>query len=88
MRVKATGFGRIDFPVADALRDLHAANPRALMFGTDLPSTRAPRPFSTADLSLIYETLGESEAQKVLWYNAMDFYRFPVPPDPASTGLA
>ena len=37
VRVKATGFGRLDFPVADALGRIHAANPRALMFGTDLP---------------------------------------------------
>ena len=44
VRVKATGFGRIDFDPVTALKDLYSANPSALMFGTDLPSTRAPRP--------------------------------------------
>jgi len=45
VRVKATDFGRVDFDVRSALIDLYAANPRALMLGTDLPSTRAPRPY-------------------------------------------
>ena len=45
-KVKASGFGRVDFDVALALKEIASANPDALMFGTDLPSTRAPRPFS------------------------------------------
>ena len=49
VRVKATGFGRVDFDVRPALTELYAANPRALMFGTDLPSTRAPRPYLDDD---------------------------------------
>ena len=59
VRVKATGFGRVDFDVRRALLDLYAANPEALMFGTDLPSTRAPRPYEDEDLLLVVETLGE-----------------------------
>ena len=59
MRVKATGFGRVDFDVRSALTDLYAANPRSLMFGTDLPSTRAPRPYLDDDYTLVLETLGE-----------------------------
>lgn len=73
-RVKACGFGRVDFPVGPALLQLHAANPEALMFGSDLPSTRAPRPFEAADITLIRDTLGEA-AQAVLWENARRFYR-------------
>jgi len=30
VRVKATGFGRVDFDVRSALTDLYVANPRAL----------------------------------------------------------
>jgi predicted TIM-barrel fold metal-dependent hydrolase len=75
VRVKATGFGRVDFPVADALRAIHSANPHALMFGTDLPSTRAPRPFETSDIELLVETLGDNAAEMVLWQNAVTFYR-------------
>ena len=75
VRVKATGFGRVDFAVPQALRDLFSANPEALMFGTDLPSTRAPRPYRDEDLELIGETLGEEAARKVLYDNAVGFYR-------------
>jgi predicted TIM-barrel fold metal-dependent hydrolase len=75
VRVKATGFGRVDFPVSDALRAIHSANPHALMFGTDLPSTRAPRPFWTSDIELVVETLGDQAAEMALWRNAVTFYR-------------
>ncbi len=77
VRVKATGFGRVDFPVADALRALHSANPHALMFGTDLPSTRAPRPFETCDVTLLVDTLGDRDSEMALWRNAVAFYRVP-----------
>ncbi len=75
VRVKATGFGRIDFDVRTALTKLYAASPDALMFGTDLPSTRAPRPYADADLSLVVELLGEAAARRVLYDNAAAFYR-------------
>ncbi|QXE89311.1 amidohydrolase family protein [Geomonas subterranea] len=75
VRVKATGFGRVDFDVAGAVRDICRANPDALMFGTDLPSTRAPRPYHDRDLRLILDTLDLDLARKVLCQNAIDFYR-------------
>lgn len=75
VRIKACGFGRVDFPVAEALRDIDAANPFALMFGTDLPSTRAPRPFQVQDIVLLIEALGEAGARRALWDNAARFYR-------------
>jgi predicted TIM-barrel fold metal-dependent hydrolase len=78
VRVKATGFGRVDFPVGEALRAIHAANPHALMFGTDYPSTRAPRPFEASDIKLVLDTLGEEGAELVLWRNAVNFYRLPA----------
>ena len=74
MKVKATGFGRIDFDPQEAIRTIHSINPNALMFGTDLPSTRAKRPFQLTDITLIQETLGEEEAEKVLYKNALDWY--------------
>ena len=40
------------------------------MFGTDLPSTRAPRPFKDADVEVVRETAGE----RALWQNAADLY--------------
>ncbi|OUM40288.1 2-pyrone-4,6-dicarboxylate hydrolase [Arthrobacter agilis] len=75
MRVKATGFGRVTLDVAEALRAIHAANPTALMFGSDLPSTRARRPFAATDISLIADALGESALPAVLHENGRSFYR-------------
>ena len=75
VRVKATGFGRVDFDVPTALRELYAANPQALMFGTDLPSTRAPRPYCDEDFLLVMETLGDDAARAVFYDNAARCYR-------------
>ncbi|MDO5731003.1 amidohydrolase family protein [Corynebacterium sphenisci] len=76
VRVKATGFGRLPFPPADALRRIHRANPGALIFGTDLPGTRAERRFGGADLELLLDVLGEWELPRVLHDNARALYRF------------
>lgn len=74
VHVKATGFGRVDFDVRSALQDLYSANPESLMFGTDLPSTRAPRPYEDNDFAIIIEALGGEKARKVLYENAVKFY--------------
>jgi predicted TIM-barrel fold metal-dependent hydrolase len=75
VRVKASGFGRTDFNVAPALRRLWNANPEVLLFGTDLPCPRAPRPFADSDLKLLFDALGEDAAARVLYNNAITFYR-------------
>ncbi len=75
VRVKATGFGRLDFDVPQALKDIHAVDPGALMFGTDLPSTRAERPYCDRDFRLVVDTLGEAAARRVFYDNAVAFYR-------------
>jgi predicted TIM-barrel fold metal-dependent hydrolase len=77
VRVKATGFGRVDFDVPTALEQIYAANSSALMFGTDLPSTRAPTPFKPSDIALVIDTLGPDAARRVLWENAVEFYKVP-----------
>lgn len=76
-RVKATGFGRVDFDVLVALKELNSVNPAALMFGTDLPSTRAPRPYQDTDLQLITDNFDPAEASRILCENAREFYRLP-----------
>lgn len=75
VRVKATGFGRVDFPVPEALKDLYSANPGSLMFGTDLPSTRAPKEYADNDFVLVAEVLGYEAAKNVFSTNALNFYR-------------
>lgn len=77
-RVKATGFGRLDFDPTPALRDLARANPDALLFGTDLPSTRAARPFRVEDVATVrdaLEPMGPDLAAKALHHNAAALYR-------------
>ncbi len=74
--VKATGFGRLNFDVASAISQVVKVNPNALIFGTDLPSTRAPRPYSHQDLRLILEALNDPGLiDKVLYKNALELYR-------------
>ncbi|MEH6454346.1 MAG: amidohydrolase family protein [Psychromonas sp.] len=75
VKVKATGFSRVDFNVPLILKSLYAANPSALMFGSDLPSTRAPRDYSDNDFIMVADTLGESAALKVFSENAINFYK-------------
>jgi predicted TIM-barrel fold metal-dependent hydrolase len=74
-RVKATGFGRVDVDVPDAIRRIAAANPAALLFGTDLPSTRALRAFQAADIEILRDTLGPEGASAALCDNALAWYR-------------
>ena len=81
--VKATGFGRLDFDPADALRQIAAVDPAALVFGTDLPSTRAPRPYRAADLRLVRDTFDPKQADAVLYRNAAALYRPGRGEDPA-----
>ena len=74
VKVKATGFGRIDMDPAAAIRAIVDADPTALMVGTDLPSTRARRPFAPQDLDLIRGVLTPPEQSAVFWDNAAAFY--------------
>ncbi|MCU7863899.1 MAG: amidohydrolase family protein [Candidatus Thiodiazotropha sp. (ex Lucinoma borealis)] len=75
VKVKASGFGRVDFNVIPVLRDLYAANPNCLMFGTDLPSTRAPRPYKESDITLVREALSEQGVRRLFFENGCTFYR-------------
>ena len=74
VKVKATGFGRVELEVSGALREIAAVDPGALIFGTDLPGTRAERPFEESDVDLVAETLGEPLADRVLRENALHWY--------------
>ncbi|SDZ83085.1 Predicted metal-dependent hydrolase, TIM-barrel fold [Desulfuromusa kysingii] len=73
--VKATGFYRVDFNVKQALQQIVSTNPNCLIFGTDLPSTRAIRPYLDDDYLLVIEAVGEKLAAKVFYDNAIAFYK-------------
>ena len=74
-RIKATGFGRVDMDVPKTLQAIAARNPRALMFGTDIPSTRAKRPFMASDIQLVKDALGPELARRALWSNGVELYK-------------
>lgn len=78
VKVKATGFGRVELDPAWAMAEILKVNPEALMVGTDLPSTRAQRPFHDSDLDLIADTVagtvGAEWVNKVFWDTAARFY--------------
>ncbi|MGP4108615.1 amidohydrolase family protein [Virgibacillus sp. L01] len=74
VRVKATGFGRVDLNIGNALKSIYDINPYALMFGTDMPSTRAKRPFEYADIELIQSLFGDKATDKILYKNALNWY--------------
>jgi predicted TIM-barrel fold metal-dependent hydrolase len=77
-RVKVTGFGRISGDVAGILLAVAAVDPTALMFGTDLPSTRTRR-FTADDMALVTDTLGEALRDAVYHGNAAAFYGIDEP---------
>lgn len=74
-KVKATGFGRLQMDVAKALERIARADPGALVFGTDMPSTRAKRPFAPTDIDLVDKTLGPDLAHRAFWSNPLALYR-------------
>lgn len=74
VKVKATGFGRVELDVAETLRAIAAVDAGALLFGTDLPSTRARRPFADADVDFLIEALGPDLSRRALYDNAAAWY--------------
>jgi predicted TIM-barrel fold metal-dependent hydrolase len=80
VKVKATGFGRVDLDVPSVLRTIAAVEPAALLFGTDLPGTRARRAFEPADLDLVGEI-----APAALAANALAWYRPGLATSPRSS---
>lgn len=73
--VKLTGFGRLNFDPSPVIRELATVNANALLFGTDLPSTRAPRPFQESDLIRIVDSIDANDRDRVYYHNAVALYR-------------
>lgn len=74
VKVKATGFGRVELDPVAAIRAITAVDPTALMIGTDLPSTRARRPFADDDLRLVRDALEPDHVAAAFWDNAAALY--------------
>lgn len=74
--VKATGFGRMSVGDPESLiRAIIRANPAGLVFGSDLPSTRAVTPFQDSDIDRVADAVGAENAGAVLADNARRLYR-------------
>lgn len=67
-------FGRGELDVENALKLIYEVNPDALMFGTDLPSTRAKIPFEYGDVKLIQQLFDEQATENILCTNAFKWY--------------
>ena len=74
VKVKATGFGRIDFDPIPVMQQIHRINPTALMFGTDLPSTRAKIPFSMVDVQRVTAHFDQAAQEQIFYRNALSWY--------------
>ena len=61
--------------VPAAIKALIKANPDCLMFGSDLPSQRARRPFDPNDMEIIRMSIDPALERKVFYDNAMRFYK-------------
>ncbi len=75
VRIKASGFGRVDLDIVPVLKELYSINPKCLMFGTDLPSTRSPRPYQDSDIKLVTEAFNSEAVNNILYKNALEFYK-------------
>ncbi len=74
VRVKATGFGRLDFEPVEVMKRIYEINPKALLFGTDLPSTRSNVPFTERDILLIHKAFAPDELEEIFYHNAIEWY--------------
>ncbi|MFZ0069806.1 MAG: hypothetical protein WAK85_00930, partial [Xanthobacteraceae bacterium] len=65
----------VKLDVPKTLEQVARTSPQALVFGTDIPSTRAERPFMPSDVDLVGNVLGAELARKAFWDNPLALYR-------------
>ena len=59
------------------MQQIEVHNPglrKVLLFGTDLPSTRARIPFSDKDLHLVTDNFSVDEPENIFYKNALEWY--------------
>lgn len=74
VKIKATGFGRINFDPIPVMKKIYNINPNSLMFGTDLPSTRSNIPFNFKDIDLIKKNFTKLEQENIFFKNSKEWY--------------
>lgn len=73
--VKASGFSRINIDVIKLMKQIYSIDPRSLMFGSDLPSTRAPQQFNDDDVTMILNSFNDEQVKNIFYNNALAFYK-------------
>jgi predicted TIM-barrel fold metal-dependent hydrolase len=78
--IKATGFGRINFTreqLEISLKQLLAFDSSRVIFGTDLPSTRSPKPFTQEDINFLFQICNDDvpTLENIFQKNALKLYR-------------
>lgn len=74
VKIKASGFGRLDFDPWPVLKKINAINNTALMFGTDMPGTRVKKVFSMDDINRFNNLFSEADQKRILHDNAYQWY--------------
>ncbi len=74
VRFKASGFGRISMDPMAAMQHMMAINPGSVLFGTDLPGTRARRRISTDDIEQIQTRFDAASCRRIFVDNAAELY--------------
>jgi predicted TIM-barrel fold metal-dependent hydrolase len=75
--IRLTGFGRVDYErdkIRELINILYSENPNSLMFGSDLPSTRARYRFSYNDIKLVKETVNKEAQDRIFFLNGQSWY--------------
>ncbi|MFC7686268.1 2-pyrone-4,6-dicarboxylate hydrolase [Ureibacillus sp. GCM10028918] len=75
--IRLTGFGRVGYErdeIRELITTLYSENPSCLIFGSDLPSTRARYRFSNNDIQLIKETVGREAQDRIFFQNGENWY--------------
>lgn len=74
VKIKASGFGRLDFDPWPVLVKLNDIDPTTLMFGSDIPGTRVAHKFEKADIAHFKSLFDDAAQQRILHDNAYDWY--------------
>ncbi|HWL24627.1 MAG TPA: 2-pyrone-4,6-dicarboxylate hydrolase [Ureibacillus sp.] len=75
--IRLTGFGRVGYErdeIRQLITTLYSENPNSLIFGSDLPSTRAKYRFSYDDIQLVKETVGSEAQDRIFFLNGESWY--------------
>ncbi|WP_199176750.1 hypothetical protein [Tenacibaculum sp. SG-28] len=64
----------MDFDPIPVLKTIYAIQPGALLFGTDLPSTRAKFPFSKAHFTILKDNFSREDLHRIVYQNGVEWY--------------